>query len=173
LLSTWQALLPQRIRSGGASNVALSSPHSSEISCIPVWSLGFFLAARTPSPALFVPTAAAQAVGWSIIAAGSVIIIVALIALGLRAIAPSTQDALAQTGLYAYVRHPIHTGTLLEFIGLFIVTPTQTVTLACVLGMAWALVQTKLEEYDLLQRLPAYRDYMDRVPRFLPSLWTK
>ncbi len=86
---------------------------------------------------------------------------------------PSTQDALAQNGIYAHVRHPIHAGTLLEFIGLFIVMPTQVVTLACVLGIAWVLVQTRLEEYDLLQRLPGYRDYMDRVPRFLPRLWTK
>jgi protein-S-isoprenylcysteine O-methyltransferase Ste14 len=81
---------------------------------------------------------------------------------------PSTRDTLVHSGIYAHVRHPIHTGTFLEFMGLLLLIPTQTVTLACTVGLAWVLVQTRLEERDLLQRLPDYREYMNRVPRFLP-----
>lgn len=48
--------------------------------------------------------------------------------------------------------------------------PTSTVVLACALGFAWLIIQARLEEVDLLQRLPAYREYMEQVPRFLPRL---
>ncbi len=42
--------------------------------------------------------------------------------------------------------------------------------LACALGVAWILLQTRLEEYDLLQRLPGYREYRRAVPCFPPRL---
>jgi protein-S-isoprenylcysteine O-methyltransferase Ste14 len=41
---------------------------------------------------------------------------------------------------------------------------------ACSLGWIWVLIQARLEEADLLQRLPAYRQYMQGVPRFVPRL---
>lgn len=59
----------------------------------------------------------------------------------------------------------------LEFFGLLIIRPTQVIALACVLGIIWVLIQTRLEELDLLQRLPVYREYMRRVPRFVPRFW--
>jgi protein-S-isoprenylcysteine O-methyltransferase Ste14 len=31
------------------------------------------------------------------------------------------------------------------------------------------MVQTILEEKDLVQRLPAYKEYIRQVPRFLPK----
>jgi protein-S-isoprenylcysteine O-methyltransferase Ste14 len=46
--------------------------------------------------------------------------------------------------------------------------PTQTVGLTSLLGLIWVLLQTRCDEYDLLQRFPAYRTYMQRVPRFIP-----
>jgi protein-S-isoprenylcysteine O-methyltransferase Ste14 len=140
---------------------------------IPTWAIGFVLAARAPSPILFVSTIVTDVVGWSMIVAGCMIILIALVTIRLKAAMPSTQDALVQTGMYAHVRHPIHTGTFLEFAGLFLLISTQTVALACALGIVWILVQTRLEEFDLLQRLPTYREYMRRVPRFLPRFRTK
>ena len=140
---------------------------------IPLWTIGFVLAARAPSPILLVSSTMTNAAGWSMIVAGCVIILTALVTIRLKAAMPSTQDVLVQTGLYAHVRHPIHTGTFLEFAGLFLLIPTQTVALACALGIVWILVQTRLEEFDLLQRLPMYREYMRRVPRFLPRFRTK
>jgi protein-S-isoprenylcysteine O-methyltransferase Ste14 len=135
---------------------------------IPVWAIGFGLAALTPSPVLFVPVVVTQVLGWLLMGAGGVIILAALITIRVRSIKPSATDVLAQDGLYAHVRHPIHSGTLLEFFGLFIIKPTQVIALACALGIIWVLIQTKLEEQDLLQRLPGYREYLQRVPRFVP-----
>jgi protein-S-isoprenylcysteine O-methyltransferase Ste14 len=65
-------------------------------------------------------------------------------------------------------RHPIYAGLLLQFVALVLVRPRGAVALAAILGVVWVHVQARLEEIDLLQRMPAYREYMQRVPRFLP-----
>jgi protein-S-isoprenylcysteine O-methyltransferase Ste14 len=137
---------------------------------IPVWAAGFFLAAWTSSPFLFKPAPGVKAAGWILIAAGGLIILAALVTIRLRSMAPSTRDSLAQSGIYDRVRHPIHSGTFLEFLGVFLVRPSVTVGLACALGVIWVLIQTMCEERDLLQRIPEYREYMDRVPRFFPRI---
>jgi len=137
---------------------------------IPVWGFGFLLAARAPSASLFAATGLTGVPAWILIITGGAIILAALAEIRLRAAKPTTGDALACHGVYAYVRHPIHTGMLLELAGLFLLMPTRTVTLACVLGVLWVSAQTFCEEFDLLQRLPGYRAYMQAVPRFLPRL---
>ena len=40
---------------------------------------------------------------------------------------------------------------------------------ACLLGILWIIIQARLEELDLIQRIPAYKDYMQRVPCFIPG----
>ncbi len=137
---------------------------------IPIWATGFVLAVRTPSPTLLASPIAIQIIGWLSLAIGGAIILAALLTIGWRAAAPSAQDTLVHKGIYTYVRHPIYTGMFLEFIGVFLIIPTQTVALASVLGGVWVLAQTKLEEIDLLQRLPEYREYLRQTPRFLPRL---
>jgi protein-S-isoprenylcysteine O-methyltransferase Ste14 len=37
----------------------------------------------------------------------------------------------------------------------------------------WLIAQARLEELDLVKRLPAYREYMEQVPRFVPRLRKK
>lgn len=140
---------------------------------IPVWATGFLMAVRAPSPRLFMKTGVSQAAGLMLVGAGALIILLALSAIRSRAAAPSTRDHLVRTGLYGRMRHPIHSGTLLELAGLLLLSPTRAVAIACTLGFVWVLVQTGLEEYDLRQRLPDYRDYMNEVPRFLPRLRPK
>lgn len=135
---------------------------------IPVWGLGFALAAITKSQLLFSSTPLLTVVGWVLVAVGAVIIVIALATIRLRAAAPTAQDSLAETGIYSRIRHPIHSGTFLEFLGLLLIRPSVTMTLACGLGVAWILLQTRFEEWDLLQRIPGYREYMNRVPRFIP-----
>jgi protein-S-isoprenylcysteine O-methyltransferase Ste14 len=137
---------------------------------IPVWVVGLILAVRTRSPAFFPPSAAAEVVGWLLLAAGMVIISLALHALRAKAALPSTGDALVEHGLYARIRHPIHAGMFLVWISLVLIHPTVVVALAAGLGAIWTLVQTGAEEQDLVRRIPAYRDYMGRVPRFLPRV---
>lgn len=73
-------------------------------------------------------------------------------------------------GLYGQLRHPIYAGGLLEFVGLALLKPTSTIVLACALGFIWLIIEARLEEIDLVLRLPAYRQYMKEVPRFIPQL---
>ncbi len=135
---------------------------------IPVWALGVVMAFRAPSPFIFPPSPAIRIPGIALVSIGAVIIIIALVSIRIRAAAPSSRDALVQSGLYGLIRHPIHSGTILEFVGLWLFKPTVTVAVAGALGILWVLLQSRLEEKDLVQRLPAYREYMGRVPRFVP-----
>lgn len=137
---------------------------------IPLWVLGLGVAVGTRSPALFGLTPVAEVLGWLLLTGGSVIQILALLALRSRAAMPSARDTLVAHGLYEHIRHPIYAGLLLEFAGLVLVRPTQAAALACAIGVGWVLVQARCEETDLLQRLPVYREYMKRVPRFLPRI---
>jgi protein-S-isoprenylcysteine O-methyltransferase Ste14 len=136
---------------------------------IPVWAAGFCLAALAHAPDLIARSPGIELAGWILTAAGGLIIFTALVTIRRRALAPSTGDALARSGPYAHVRHPIHSGTILEFLGLFLLRPSATIGLACALGAVWVMILTLFEERDLLQRMPEYREYMDRVPRFLPK----
>jgi protein-S-isoprenylcysteine O-methyltransferase Ste14 len=137
---------------------------------IPVWTAGLALAVRAPSALLFAPSAAAEAAGWLLLALGCVLMILALGALRSRAALPSIHDQLVRRGPYARVRHPIHSGLLLCLAALVLVRPTRAAALAGAFGVVWVVVQSRLEELDLVQRLPAYRGYMSQVPRFVPRI---
>jgi protein-S-isoprenylcysteine O-methyltransferase Ste14 len=140
---------------------------------VPLWTIGFILAGRFSSPSLFTSTLAATFLGWLLITLGGTIILIALVTIRLPAALPSIKDQLVQTGIYARVRHPIHTGALLEFTGLAMINPTLPFTLASGMGLVWVFLQTWFEEIDLLERLPGYRDYLNTVPRFLPRIRIK
>jgi len=71
------------------------------------------------------------------------------------------------------VRHPIYSGGMLIAVGLALLKPTSTVVLACAFGFVWLIIQARLEEIDLLQRLPGYPEYMKEVPRFIPRMGKK
>ncbi len=137
---------------------------------IPLWVVGLILAVRSPSPPVFGASGALEVLAGVLLGLGAVVQIFALDALRLKAARPSVGDELVARGVYACVRHPIYAGVLLEFAGVVLLKPRQTVVVAVVLGCIWVLVQAWLEELDLVQRMPAYREYMKRVPRFLPSV---
>lgn len=139
---------------------------------IPIWFMGFVMAWQAPSPRLWPSQGATTAVGWLLIAVGSVPVTWGHLLLGWRTHMPSVRDTLVRHGLYAHVRHPIYAGAIPMFAGLALLKPTTTVVVACGVAIAWLLVQARLEEVDLLQRLPAYREYMHQVPRFVPR-WRK
>ncbi|MBZ5590003.1 MAG: hypothetical protein LAO05_15725 [Acidobacteriia bacterium] len=137
---------------------------------IPVWTVGLALAVRARSARLFAPSPVTELVGWLLLASGCTLILLALFALRSRAALPSTSDPLVTDGPYAYVRHPIHSGMLLTLLALVLLRPSRASLLAAIIAVAWVLLQSRLEEFDLLQRLPAYRAYMQRIPRFVPRL---
>src|SRR5574341_1275822 len=140
---------------------------------IPLWFLGFIMAWQAPAPPLWRSGASTVAVAWVLIVAGSVPVIWGHLLLGWRTHMPSVRDTLVRHGLYAYVRHPIYAGMLLVFVGIALLRTTWPVVVSCALACLWLMVQAKLEEIDLLQRLPAYREYMAQVPRFVPRLWRR
>ncbi len=135
---------------------------------IPIWVIAFIVGWRQPAPFLLTPGTAANALGWLLILAGSVPFLWGHVILGKPTHMPSVRDKLVRHGLYAYARHPIYSGGMLIALGLGLLKPTSTFALACVLGFLWLIIQARLEEIDLVQRLPEYREYMKQVPRFLP-----
>lgn len=137
---------------------------------IPVWTIGYALAVMAPASLLFTSNLITSVLAWLLMVSGGGIIIIGIWSLRGRAVTPSMRDTLVRHGLYAYIRHPLYSGMRLELAGLFLWVPTLPMLLACLLGVLWVLLQARLEELDLIQRLPAYKEYMQRVPRFLPIL---
>lgn len=73
--------------------------------------------------------------------------------------------------LYRYVRHPLYVGLM---IGLW-AAPTMSVAhlVFALLCTAYVLVGVRLEERDLENTLPEYRQYRKRVPMFIPRIRSK
>lgn len=140
---------------------------------IPLAVVGFILAWLQPAPGLFIAGSVAKSLGWLLVISGSVPFVWGHAVLGSPTGWPSIRDTLLRDGLYAYVRHPIYAGGLLMFVGGGLLKPTITVVAACALGFIWLIVQAKLEEIDLVERVPEYREYKDQVPRFIPRLWAR
>lgn len=136
---------------------------------IPVWAAGYVMAIDESADLFYRTGFISNTVGLCMIIAGSLIIIIALLQLRIKAAAPSTKDNLTRSGIYSVVRHPIHIGTALEFIALFIIWPSISVTIAVISGLIWLVLQSIFEERDLIRRIPDYKDYMNEVPGFLPK----
>ena len=137
---------------------------------IPVWVYGLALASRESSSFLFIPNLTTKVLGWLLIIMGTILMVWALVLLGLRSFRPTEQDTLVSRGIYDYIRHPIYSGLLLDLIALSLMRPRIPVILASALGWGYVFIQARLEELDLVERLPAYRQYMQQVPRFFPRL---
>ena len=80
--------------------------------------------------------------------------------------------AIATTGPYAYVRHPMYAGAILLLIGIpLLLGSWYGLALAPVLVVAFA-IRAVLEERTLQAQLPGYADYATRVRyRFVPLIW--
>ncbi len=140
---------------------------------IPLWLVGLALAWRAPLSLQFVPGPTVTVVAALLLAVGLAVVIWGHLLLGWRTHMPSIRDSLVRRGLYAHVRHPIYSGIMVALAGLVLLRPTPTVILAAAVAGGAFLVQARLEEVDLLQRLPGYRKYMREVPRFVPRLGGK
>lgn len=135
---------------------------------IPLWVVGLVMACRLPAAFIFTPGLALAALSWLLLLLGTVSMLLGLQRLGLRAYRPTTRDTLVSGGIFRYIRHPIYSGLLVDFIALALQRPTKPAILACALGWLYAHVQARLEEIDLRQRIPGYGAYMKTVPRFFP-----
>lgn len=76
------------------------------------------------------------------------------------------------TGVYAYVRHPMYAGAVLYLIGMPLMLGSWwglVLTPFLILGIAWRAVN---EENTLRAELPGYDEYAKRVRyRFAPGVW--
>ncbi len=137
---------------------------------LPLVFVGAIWAWQSPSPRPFSPSLPLGVLGWAFVAAGALVFVAGHVHIGTPAGRPTMRDTVVRHGLYAYVRHPIYAGSIALIFGLAVLHPTGTFISAAAVGMVWLLVQARIEERDLIQRLPEYRDYMQQVPRFVPRL---
>jgi protein-S-isoprenylcysteine O-methyltransferase Ste14 len=81
------------------------------------------------------------------------------------------RHALATTGPYSYVRHPQYVGFILVMLGFLVQWPTL-LTLAMFPVLVFMYVKlARAEERETLASFgDAYRDYMERVPGFIPRV---
>ena len=144
-----------------------------DVTGIPLWAFGFFLAVKESSDLIFQPGIFLRITGWGLIFLGGLVIIIALASIRIKAAAPKNDDTLVRDGIYSVIRHPIHAGSGIEFTGVFLLWPTLKVAIALALGFIWIMVQSRLEEKDLQKRIPGYKEYAGRLPRFFPGLFRK
>lgn len=80
--------------------------------------------------------------------------------------------AVADTGVYAVVRHPFYAADPLIFVGLGLWLGSYAAVLAAVLPVALMVLRLQLEERFLKRELPGYAAYAARVRhRLIPGVW--
>jgi protein-S-isoprenylcysteine O-methyltransferase Ste14 len=83
---------------------------------------------------------------------------------------PKAGGELVQTGLYAYIRHPIYTGILLLTFGYAIHEVSDYKILVSIALLVLFYFKTSYEEKRLEAVYPEYPAYRQRVGRFLPLI---
>lgn len=142
-----------------------------------LWNLGVLawvgLCLRRPLPALGVtPISPLVAAGSAAVAvSGAILISVSQSQMGAswRMGMPAGGIPLVQTGVFAWVRHPIYLGLFAQALALFLVTPAPASLGLLVTGAGIVRWQAVLEERYLEGHLGEdYRVYARRVGRFWP-----
>jgi protein-S-isoprenylcysteine O-methyltransferase Ste14 len=138
-----------------------------------VWLLAMGFEARGHVPR---PTFTAQAFGLALIALSTVFILWVMRVNSFAAPVVKVQSErghhVIDTGPYAWVRHPMYSGTFLFFCGMPIMLGSRWgLVLAPVFVMLFA-GRTYIEERALTAGLPGYQDYVGRVRyRLIPGVW--
>ena len=79
---------------------------------------------------------------------------------------------LADAGVYGIIRHPFYAADPLILVGLGLWLASWVAVLVAGIPLACMVVRISMEENFLQRELPAYRDYMVRVPhRLIPRVW--
>ena len=84
---------------------------------------------------------------------------------------PLDDSALVQHGVYAWVRHPLYSSLMFVSVGWALLWASWAGLVVSGV-LTWLLcAKARREERWLRERYPAYRDYAQRVKRFVPGLW--
>lgn len=91
--------------------------------------------------------------------------------LGLKPEAEEDQH-LVTSGLNAYVRHPLYSGTLLILMGYFLFNPKHSSLILLTVSVLYIIVGAKLEERKLTKVFgDVYKEYRKKVPMLIPNLF--
>ncbi|MFY0607353.1 MAG: isoprenylcysteine carboxylmethyltransferase family protein [Cyclobacteriaceae bacterium] len=83
----------------------------------------------------------------------------------------SSFSGLCREGLHGYVRHPIYSGTILVFLGMFLYYPTDLILLTVAINLIYLPFGIYWEEQKLIAEFgEAYERYRNEVPAIFPSL---
>jgi protein-S-isoprenylcysteine O-methyltransferase Ste14 len=102
--------------------------------------------------------------------AGLPVALIGLIAYSLVLVnwATSPVDSHISGGLYRYSRHPMYITMFVFFLGLCIITASWVMLLLLVVFVVGCVVYVGVEERSCLEKYgDAYREYMNRTPRWL------
>lgn len=137
-----------------------------------VWALLF----RAVGPAwlgVWAVSAMVRAAGWSLMALGLVITLVAQRQMGgsWRIGIDDRPTELVTHGLFGYCRNPIFSGMLITLLGAVLFAPAAWSVAGFLVACCLISIQVRLEE-DTLLRLHgrSYLDYASRVGRFVPVI---
>ncbi|MEL6562076.1 MAG: isoprenylcysteine carboxylmethyltransferase family protein [Bacteroidota bacterium] len=79
---------------------------------------------------------------------------------------------LKTNGVYSKVRHPLYSGTILIFVGLFIFIPKISTIIALAITIAYLIVGIPIEERKLIAKFgDRYLEYKKKVPAVFPRLF--
>ena len=83
---------------------------------------------------------------------------------------PKAGGHLVTGGLYRWLRHPIYSGMVLLFVGLFLRKPTAAVGIASAVIITFLFVKALFEEQLLQERYPDYAEYKARSWGIIPGV---
>lgn len=83
---------------------------------------------------------------------------------------PKPGGELVQSGLYAYIRHPIYTGILLLTFGYALHEASDYKVLVSIVLLVLFYFKTSYEEKRLEAVYPEYPAYRQRTGRFIPNI---
>jgi protein-S-isoprenylcysteine O-methyltransferase Ste14 len=84
---------------------------------------------------------------------------------------PVERGELIQTGLYAYVRHPIYFGVILAALAWFLHTQAVLTLVELVALIIFFEIKSKKEEYWMGQVYPEYAGYQKRTAKLIPGVY--
>lgn len=84
----------------------------------------------------------------------------------------TSDDQLITSGLHGRIRHPLYSGVILLFAGMFLFIPTDLVAITCVIVYLYLPIGIRLEESKLINKFgQEYREYKKNTPSLIPKLW--